>query len=181
MKLFTCFFVQCDIDYEELERDALALVDILDENTKDESNHFTKADVLAALKMYHEDFVNFPREKIAETTGLLILPNKRNFRNQAEHIKIMSFVRDMEYANGKWRGNTSKEEIVTEYINSNPNKNPTEIARAIGVSRPTVYKYLNKLKVETKEAQADPFLAKNPTEVQRAFEKSEEKEMKNGK
>lgn len=168
---------KCDIDYEELERDALGLVDILDEDTQDENNHFTKADALAALKMYHEDFVNYPREKIAETTGLLILPNKRNFRSQADHIRIMNAIREIEYPDGSWRndkGRPSKEKEVIGYIQENPNKNPTEIARDLGVSRPTVYKYLRKIKGILEEPTEDIFMVKSPVEVQRAFEKSEE-------
>ena len=120
------------------------MVDVLDEDTKDENNHFTQADVFAALKMYHEDFVNFPREKIAETTGLLILPNKRNFRIQELHLRIAR--RTLEIMNqekGKpLQGRPSKEEKVITYLQKHPEQNPTEIARALGVSRPTVYKYL---------------------------------------
>lgn len=135
---------KCDIEYEELERDALALVDVLDEDTKDENNHFTQADVFAALKMYHEDFVNFPREKIAETTGLLILPNKRNFRIQELHLRIARGTLEiMNQEKGKpLQGRPSKEEKVITYLQKHPEQNPTEIARALGVSRPTVYKYL---------------------------------------
>ena len=39
-------------------------------------------------------------------------------------------------------GRPSKEKLVKEYIKNNPGDNPTEIARALNISRPTVYKYL---------------------------------------
>ena len=43
---------------------------------------------------------------------------------------------------GRPKGSGTKEELVKEYIEKNPEDNPTEIARALNISRPTVYKYL---------------------------------------
>ncbi|WP_256440303.1 hypothetical protein [Sedimentibacter sp. zth1] len=42
----------------------------------------------------------------------------------------------------KSEGRPSKEKLVKDYIKENPNDNPTEIARVLQISRPTVYKYL---------------------------------------
>ena len=39
-----------------------------------------------------------------------------------------------------------KEKKVKDFIKKNPEKTPTQIARELGVSRPTVYKYLKELK-----------------------------------
>ena len=44
--------------------------------------------------------------------------------------------------NGRPKGSGTKEKLVKEYIRKNPNDNPTEIARNLGISRTTVYKYL---------------------------------------
>jgi len=47
-----------------------------------------------------------------------------------------------EIKKGRPKGSGTKEDLVKEYIRKNPNDNPTEIARNLGISRPTVYKYL---------------------------------------
>ena len=36
----------------------------------------------------------------------------------------------------------SKESLVREYLEDNPDRSPTEIAKNLGISRTTVYKYL---------------------------------------
>ena len=53
-----------------------------------------------------------------------------------------------DYPNGEWRnkdgrprGSGTKERMVKEYKAANPKANITEVARALGISRPTVYKY----------------------------------------
>ncbi|WP_095337852.1 HTH domain-containing protein [Staphylococcus aureus] len=38
---------------------------------------------------------------------------------------------------------SSKESLVREYLEDNPDHSPTEIARNLGISRTTVYKYIN--------------------------------------
>jgi DNA-binding MarR family transcriptional regulator len=54
----------------------------------------------------------------------------------------MNAIRDVVHPNGEWRGNKSKEQLVKEYIKNHPGENPTQIAKALNVSRPTVYKYM---------------------------------------
>lgn len=43
---------------------------------------------------------------------------------------------------GRPKGSGTKEELVKEYIRNNPDHSPTKIARNLGVSRTTVYKYI---------------------------------------
>jgi len=45
-------------------------------------------------------------------------------------------------------GRPSKETLIVEYIKNHPNESVTEAARALGVSRPTVYKYKSLVVVE---------------------------------
>lgn len=42
-------------------------------------------------------------------------------------------------------GSGTKEELIKEYIKNNPNANITEIAKTLGISRTTVYKYYDKI------------------------------------
>ena len=46
-------------------------------------------------------------------------------------------------------GQPSKQQLVLDYIKRNPKDNPTQIARALDVSRPTVYKYLKAFREES--------------------------------
>ena len=50
--------------------------------------------------------------------------------------------RDWREGNGRPIGSGTKECIVKTYIADNPNATPTEISRALNISRPTVYKYM---------------------------------------
>ena len=40
------------------------------------------------------------------------------------------------------KGSGTKEDLVKGYLVENPDSTPTEIARNLGISRTTVYKYL---------------------------------------
>ncbi len=44
---------------------------------------------------------------------------------------------------GRPKGSGTKENLVKEYLEENPDHTPTEIARNLGISRTTVYKYIN--------------------------------------
>ena len=71
---------------------------------------------------------------------------KRRGRSQKEHLqKLASVVRDLEYPNGTWRntnGRPTKEEEIKAYAAEHPEANHSQIAKALGVSRPTVIKWL---------------------------------------
>ena len=54
-------------------------------------------------------------------------------------------VQKIDYPNDEWRYvQPSKEKLVKDFIKENPDLSVTEIARELKVSRPTVYKYLQK-------------------------------------
>lgn len=61
----------------------------------------------------------------------------------------MNAIRDVIYPDGEWRnkegrpkGSGTKEDLVKEYLAEKPNSTPTEIAKNLGISRTTVYKYI---------------------------------------
>ena len=68
---------KCGIDRNELEQDAFELVNLLDSMTYEESNHFTREDVLAALEMFNDNYITFPIDSISELTAIPIEKNKR--------------------------------------------------------------------------------------------------------
>jgi DNA-binding MarR family transcriptional regulator len=127
-------------------------MDILESKTQSESNHFTEFDVLSALEMFNDDYITFPIKTISELTGIRIDKNKRNYQSQKDHLEEARMIRDMRMkrqgkkwddGNGRPKGSGTKEQLVKDYIAEHPMDNPTKIARALKISRPTVYKYMN--------------------------------------
>ena len=70
--------------------------------------------------------------------------NKRNYRKQDQHLKLARGQLELLKEMGEVEvGRPSKESLVREYLEDNPDHSPTEIARNLGISRTTVYKYIN--------------------------------------
>lgn len=51
----------------------------------------------------------------------------------------------MKAPEGRPRGSGTKEKLIKEYIKNNPDANITEIAKTLGISRTTVYKYYDNI------------------------------------
>lgn len=140
--------VQCNIPPEQVEKDCSDLAEYFESLTVSEDNHFTEYDVICALKTYYEASETAYRRKIeyiSKKTGIELKPNKRNGRKQNVHIKIMTSTRDILYPDGSWRdgnGRRSKEQLVQDYLVAHPDVSVTQAARDLGVSRPTIYKYM---------------------------------------
>lgn len=141
------YAVKCNIPKEEVEAD---MYDKFDELSQIEhSNPLTEEDIKSALETYDRQYYNFTIHDIEKLTDIRIDRNKRNYRNQKQHILVMNAIRDVVYPNGEWRnkegrpkGSGTKEYLIKEYLLENPASTPTEIARNLGISRTTVYKYL---------------------------------------
>ena len=143
----TIYGVKCNIPKEEVKADMIKKYEEL--KNVEHSNELCEDDLYTALEVYEREFYNFTIDDIEKLTDIRIERNKRNYRNQEQHIKVMNAIRDALHPDGSWRnregrpkGSGTKEELVKEYIEKNPEDNPTEIARALNISRPTVYKYL---------------------------------------
>ena len=136
------YATKCNISYDELERDAIDLIPFL--NSLNPTEPFTLSDVKSALNSYGEDLNNFPREDIEKITAIDIPKNKRNGRNQKLHLRIArSTLEIMNEENGSpLQGRKSMKNEIINFIGSNPELTPTELARELGVSRTTIYKYL---------------------------------------
>ena len=136
---------KCNIPKEEVEEDMNEKFEELKDI--EHSNPLTKEDLYTALEVYHREYYNFTIDDIEKLTDIRIERNKRNYQNQKDHLEEARMIRDLRMSrqNKNWwdnSGRPSKENIVKEYIEKNPDDNPTEIARALNISRPTVYKYL---------------------------------------
>ena len=102
---------------------------------------------MKALEAYDASYLTFPRHTIEELTGVEIPPSKRNGRKIDQHIAMVNATRKMrrdvfgedEYRNS---GRPSKKDLIRDYAFEHPGANHSEIARALGVSRPTVIKWM---------------------------------------
>ena len=130
---------------KELEKDCFEIMDYFETLTTDPDNHFDEIDVQDALEAFEERYMTYPRNSVAYKSGIEIKANKRNKRKQKVHLAIARATLDIEDPDGSWRntkGAPKKEELVVNYIREHPDASVSEVARAVNVSRPTVYKYL---------------------------------------
>ena len=116
--------------------------------TKREDNHFTEDDALSAIGAYYDPIIHkLTRERIERRTAIGLPKNKRNGRKQDVHLAGARAVQEVnDRFNGtNWRegnGRKPKADLVREYAAAHPDANHSEIARALGISRPTVIKWL---------------------------------------
>lgn len=135
---------KCGVDKEKLEADAFGLLATMEELTTEENNHFKREDILAALEMYNDNYITFPIDSISALTALQIEKNKRNGRKQAEHIKMMNFIREEINNNKEWynkEGRPTKEDIIKQWRKDNPQGTKADCIKETGISKPTVYKW----------------------------------------
>ncbi|HEY4543357.1 MAG TPA: HTH domain-containing protein [Tissierellaceae bacterium] len=142
------YAVKCDIPKDEVEED---MYDKFEELRKIEhSNPLEEGDIISALETYDRQYYNFKIDDIEKLTDIRIERNKRNYRKQEQHLQIARSTQKIIDPDENWRnhegrpkGSSTKEELVKEYIKINPDHSPTEIAKNLGISRTTVYKYIN--------------------------------------
>lgn len=144
LAIYAC---KCDVPKKKLKADMLNLFEDLKEVEHD--NPLTKEDIESALEAYDKEYYNFTIADIDKLTDVRIERNKRNHRKQSDHVKLMNYVRDEINGNKNWRnkdgrpaGSGTKEQLIKDYIQENPSATVTQIASALSVSRPTVYKYM---------------------------------------
>lgn len=145
------YAIKCDIPFEKLKDDAYSLLDTFDGRTDDETNHFHASDIAQAIKAYrNKAYATFPIGSIEYFSGLRVNRNRRHGQKQADHLEEARAIRDIRQkrAGTNWwdRGNRNgaptKRELVRSYAAEHPDANHSEIARALGVSRPTVIKWM---------------------------------------
>lgn len=138
------YAVKCDIPEDELLTDALSLLPFMDGMSDDEHNRFTKRDVMDAMEFYQENYVTYSRKEAERVSAIPMPANKRNGRKQADHIKLMNFVRDEINGNKDWQnkdGRPEKSKIVEEWRKANPDGKKIDCHRETGLSRVTIDKW----------------------------------------
>lgn len=136
---------KCGVDRNKLEEDAFSFIDKLEKLTVREDNHFTRADILAALEMYNDNYHTFPIKSIVDITNIKIDKNKRNGLPQEEHMDYMRDIKASKKRRGRMKpeGRPSKGYIVEEWRKENPTGRKIDCIEETGLSKGTVYKYWN--------------------------------------
>lgn len=147
------FAAKCGIlDKNRVRRDAESLMGKFNDFAGAEP--FTEDDVKSALECLDLRFCNFSRKELASYTGVPMPANKRNYRPQSQHLKIARFARDLNYdtpdgwreGNGRPKGSPNKghpkRDAIRAYAVEHPDASHSAIAKALGVSRTTVIKWL---------------------------------------
>ena len=137
------YAVKCRIDEDELRRDAYRLLEVFDGLSYEDSNRFTKDDVVKALEMYNESYVTFPRNDIAKYSGIPIPANKRNWRKQDAHIQYMNLQRAFKVSMGESTngGRPTVQQTVLEWRKKHPDERKSACIQATGLSKNSVYKW----------------------------------------
>lgn len=93
------------VTYEELEEDAFALVDRFESLTVSEDNHFTEADVLAALEFWNDknNWSFYKRDYMSYRAGFEIKKTKRNYRTLEDHLEVCRLTKKQKKARGELR------------------------------------------------------------------------------
>ena len=141
--------VQCNIEPEQVEKDCRELAVYLETLTKRENNHFTEYDVLCALRTYHEHTEHAYRRKIefiSRKTGIELIPNKRNHRNQKLHLAGARAIQEVnnKFNGTNWRdgnGRKPKKDIVLQWRAEHPNGRKIDCERQTRLSRKTILKW----------------------------------------
>ena len=144
------YAVKCGVPRDEVLADALSLVSAFDRKTETVDNPFTEDDVNDAMRAYDEEYNKWPLRVIETTTGIKVERNRRNGREQSQHLRRARANRDIscdEKGKTSWiegNGRKPQSKAVQEWRVKNPDsKNKSLCARETGLSRPTVTRWWN--------------------------------------
>lgn len=150
MMMLAVYARKSGIDIEELEKDAFIIMEMFDMLPATKDNPFNEKDVIDALQAYEDRYITYPINSISYLTDIQIEKNKRNYRNQVDHLRRTRAVQDIDYPDGEWRNKDgrpkrsgTKEEIIKEYRKNNPFSRKSDCVRDTGISKMTVYKWWN--------------------------------------
>ena len=144
--------LKCGIPEKQIKQDAYAFLEHLEQLTDDEDNHFTENDVKDALKALKADrkllSTMASREWIEENTKVPIPPRKRRKkplkRDDGTAFQAARMIQNLQDPAGEWRnknGAPTAQIKVANYRAEHPDASVTEVARELGISRTTVYKW----------------------------------------
>ncbi|MCD8062190.1 MAG: hypothetical protein LUE13_07635 [Akkermansiaceae bacterium] len=144
LAIYAC---KCDVPRDKLLADMQEDFDYLKKHVS-HTNEMTGEEIHSAMEMYSKEYYNFKIEDIELLTNIRIERNRRNYNNQKDHLEEARGIRDirMRRQNKDWRdgnGRPAKDQLIHEYRAAHPEASVSEVAKALGISRPTVYKWWN--------------------------------------
>lgn len=153
LRYLAAYALKAGVDKETLYRDAYELLPVLDAKGKDENERFTREDVDAALKSYYMPYMVCVSVEHIEAVSKIPIPErhkKHNGQSRAANLEEARAIRDIRqkrkgtnwWDNGNRDGAPTKEQLIKDYAAEHPGANHSQIAKALGVSRPTVIKWL---------------------------------------
>lgn len=142
------YAVKCGItDRKRVKADMDSLVPFLD-SVDTEHPFGNDHEVENALECLDLRYKKFPIKDLERISGIAIPKNKRNYRKQALHLRMARsnleiLSEDAGHAlQGRPKGSGEKRELIRSYAREHPDANHSDIAKALGVSRSTVIKWL---------------------------------------
>ena len=152
------YAVKCGItDRDRVKADMESLVPFLD-SIDPEHPFGNDHEVENALECLDLRYKKFPIKDLERISGMAIPKNKRNYRKQPQHMEYLNGLRKMrrdvlgenEYENsGRPKGSGEKRDLIRAYAREHPDASHSEVAKALGVSRTTVIKWLRDWKRDT--------------------------------
>ena len=142
------FAVKCGItDRERVKADAMGVLDLFNHIG---SEPFLESDIDSALECLDLKYIKFPRKDLEKITAVEMPPNKRNYQKQRDHLEEARAIRDIRqrrkgsnwWDNGNREGAPKKRDEIRAYAATHPDASHSAIAKALGVSRTTVIKWL---------------------------------------
>lgn len=135
------------IEYDELEKDAFSLIDVMDSISDEETNRFTEGDVLDSLQAYDDKYMTLPINSISYLTDIPIEKNKRNYRKREQHLimaRAMKVVKKSigeEVNEGRPKGSGIKRDIIKTWREEHPNETKAECHRQTKIDPKTIRKW----------------------------------------
>lgn len=134
---------KCDVDRNELRRDAYSLLPMFDSLSPNENERFTERDIESALRGYEDRYQMMSRDAISRFSAIEIRPCRRNGRSRADHLEYMAFSKKQKKRTGNMHseGRPSKAALVKMWRYENPEGTKSECAKSLNISLPTVRKH----------------------------------------
>lgn len=130
---------KCLIGKENVDADAMNLLEPFNDLTVRDDNEFTERDIIAASQFYDTKYARMSRKEVERRTGIGIPQQRHNGRTQEEHLKRARLIRTLStYENN---GRPSKQTQVEEWQRSHPDGKKIDCHRDTGLSRVTIDKW----------------------------------------
>lgn len=158
----------CRIPYAEVDSFAMnTLYNYYNQPQVAKGKPFLKSDIRAASKFYGtaQRHKSMSLKNIYEWTGIQLPPTKRNGNKQSVHCATMRAIKEVKVNMGLVKdtrfgaeggndptlgGRPTAEKTIRAYLQDRPDAKKVEVIRETGLSKPTVYKWYDKIKAEGK-------------------------------